>query len=379
MPTSIPSRSISSIKMSRRHRKALGDIPALAANINDVGLLHPVVIQSNGQLIAGARRLAACKYLGWKKIPVRTIDMDKIVLGEYAENVFRKDLLPSEAVAIARTLRPLEETAAQERQAATGGKGRFASGKLPQAIKGRAGDKIARVTGISRRTLEKAEMVVAAAKANPRKYGKLLEVMDRTGRVNGVHRLLQISRAAETIRKEKPSLPRNGQYRVIVVDPPWPYSNRDNDPSHRGRRPYPSMSIEKVCKLNVPSLLARDAIVWLWTPSYHLISGDASKVLAAWDLVPKTLLTWVKDRMGNGDWLRNCSEHCILSVRGRPVVTLKNQTTILEAPRRSHSEKPPEFYRLVETLCPAGRYLDVFSRYRHNDKWDCYGNDIPHE
>lgn len=39
--------------------------------------------------------------------------------------------------------------------------------------------------------------------------------------------------------------------------------------------------------------------------------------------------------------------------------------------------KPVEFYDLVEGLCPAPRYLDLLSRYRQNDKWDCYGDDAP--
>jgi len=49
----------------------------------------------------------------------------------------------------------------------------------------------------------------------------------------------------------------------------------------------------------------------------------------------------------------------------------------LDAPWRGHSVKPPEFYDLVESLCPAPRYADLFSRYRHNEKWDCHGDEAP--
>jgi hypothetical protein len=42
-----------------------------------------------------------------------------------------------------------------------------------------------------------------------------------------------------------------------------------------------------------------------------------------------TMLTWAKDRMGNGYWLRGQTEHCILAVPGNPIVTLVNQTTLL--------------------------------------------------
>jgi N6-adenosine-specific RNA methylase IME4 len=81
--------------------------------------------------------------------------------------------------------------------------------------------------------------------------------------------------------------------------------------------------------------------------------------------------------MGTGDWLRGQTEHCVLAVRGIPTVTLSNQTTLLQAPARAHSVKPVEFYNLVESLCPAPRYADLFSGYRHNARWDCHGDEAP--
>ena len=66
-----------------------------------------------------------------------------------------------------------------------------------------------------------------------------------------------------------------------------------------------------------------------------------------------------------------------MAVRGKPIVTLTNQTTLLHAPVRAHSQKPVEFYDLVELLCPAPRYADLFSRYRHNERWDCHGDQSP--
>src|SRR6516225_4360328 len=166
----------------------------------------------------------------------------------------RKDFTLSQAVAIKRALEPLEKVAAKERQAARGGKGRIASGKLPTAITGRAADKAAKATGMTRRTLEKDEAIVNVAEAEPEKFGKLLEQMDDTGRVNGVFRRFKIAKQAEQIRAEPPPLPGNGPYRVIVIDPPWPYEKRDEDPSHEGVRPYHSMSVEEICAVNVASI-----------------------------------------------------------------------------------------------------------------------------
>ena len=68
--------------------------------------------------------------------------------------------------------------------------------------------------------------------------------------------------------------------------------------------------------------------------------------------------------MGCGDWLRGKSEHCLLAIKGKPVITLTNQTSVLFGPMRDHSQKPDEFYDLVESLCPApeGGRVELFQR-----------------
>jgi N6-adenosine-specific RNA methylase IME4/ParB-like chromosome segregation protein Spo0J len=341
--------------------------------------LQAPAVTPDMRLIAGERRLKACRALGWNEIPVRVVDLDEIVRGEFAENACRKDFTLSEAVAIKRALEPLEREAAKERQREGGRAGGQASGNLPQASTGRAADKAAKAVGMARRTLEKAEAIVDAAEAEPKRFGKLLEDMDRTGRANGVFKRLTVARQAERIRAEPPPLPGNGPYRVAVVDYPWPYGTRQEDPSHRAARPYPTMSIAQICATRswLPALMHDDAILWLWCTNFHLVRYAAPE-LDALGFAERSILTWVKDRFGHGDWLRSQTEHCILAVRGRPIVTLTNESTALFAPSRpGNSAKPVEFYALVERLCPAARYLDVYSRYRHNERWDCYGDEAP--
>jgi N6-adenosine-specific RNA methylase IME4 len=368
--------AINTIKIGHRHRRDLGDIDGLARSIKDIGeLMHPIVIRSDGTLIAGERRLAACKQLGWTDIPVTVIDLDSVVRGEFAENIHRKDFTLSEAVAIKRDAESLEKAAAKERQREGGRQGGKATGKLPTASTGRAADKAARATGMARRTLEKAEAVVAAAEADPEKYDKLLVDMDRTGRADGPYKRLRNMQQAELIRAEPPPLPGRGPYRVIVVDPPWPFEHDDEDPSDRGKRPYPTMTIAEIMAVPVASISHEDAICWLWVTNFDM--REAFKVLDTWGFVAKTILTWAKDRMGYGAWLRCQTEHCVMAVRGKPTVTLKDQTTLLRASVRANSQKPVEFYDLVESLCPAPRYADLFSRYQHNERWDCHGDEAP--
>jgi ParB family transcriptional regulator, chromosome partitioning protein len=57
----------------RRDRRDLGDIEGLAASIAAIGLINPITIDEDGLLLAGARRLAACKKLGLEKVEVRIL------------------------------------------------------------------------------------------------------------------------------------------------------------------------------------------------------------------------------------------------------------------------------------------------------------------
>ena len=59
-----------------------------------MGLLHPIVATPDLRLIAGQRRLEACKTLGWREVPVRVVDIEAIVYGEREENTARKDFVP---------------------------------------------------------------------------------------------------------------------------------------------------------------------------------------------------------------------------------------------------------------------------------------------
>jgi len=162
----------------------------------------------------------------------------------------------------------------------------------------------------------------------------------------------------------------DGPFGVVVADPPWTYDLRAKDGTHRGACPYPCMSLDAIRAIEIPA--ADDAILWLWTTNAHL--EHAFGIARAWGFEPKTILTWVKQKMGVGDWLRGRSEHCLLAVRGRPTVVLTNQTTVLEADAGEHSAKPEEFYAMVEKLCPDKRRLELFAR-RKRDGWFSSGSD----
>lgn len=86
---------ISKIKVGQRARDEYGDMEALAESIKEYGLLHPIVVDSNYNLIAGCRRLMACERIGQTEIEVKMLeDISEKELRELEleENIQRKDL-----------------------------------------------------------------------------------------------------------------------------------------------------------------------------------------------------------------------------------------------------------------------------------------------
>jgi N6-adenosine-specific RNA methylase IME4/ParB-like chromosome segregation protein Spo0J len=349
------------IQIGFRYRKDLGDLRSLAQSIDEVGLLHPVVVTPEGRLIAGQRRLEACTSLGWKDIPVTVVDLYQAVRGEAHENLVRKDLLPSEIVALKRAIEPLERREARERQ---GTRADLCHPATMAECQGDARDRIARYLGVGRTTIERAEAVVEAAEEEPEEYGYLVEQMDRCGKVAGAYRKLEVLKQAKQLDAAPAELP-TGPFQVIVADPPWRYESG-------GNLPYPTMTIDEIKAMPIQDIADENAILWLWATNAHL--RVAFDVAVAWGFEYKTLLTWVKDRMGTGDWLRGQTEHCLFATRGKPVFLNGSRTTILTAARREHSRKPEEFYRLVEATCPGGK-VELFCRQQRED-WQAYGNDI---
>lgn len=91
--------NISEIKIKRRVRKDLGDLEPLKDSLRRYGLLNPVTIDSQYNLIAGERRLAAAKAIGWTSINAVIINnvspLAKLEL-ELEENNQRKEFTDAE-------------------------------------------------------------------------------------------------------------------------------------------------------------------------------------------------------------------------------------------------------------------------------------------
>ena len=360
------------------------ELAALTADIKAHGLKIPILLYE-GTVLDGRNRLLACKAAGvdpkFKDVNPR----ESPYLGSISLNGQRRDVEKFAKVGIVKRLLAkdeqwqakhapvaVKEAADAKRSEKAKARPRKPDGTLaasrgscdPQLDAPRADDghahrrAVAEACGVSTGTVARYE---ALEKAAPDLARAVTEKKTTASKAMGEAKQRAKAAVAEQIRAAPAPTPR-GPFPVIAIDPPWKYDNRVEDATHRGRNQYPDMTQGQIAALPVPTLAAEDCVLWLWTTNAFM--DDALALVAEWGFTQKTILTWDKQKLGLGDWLRNVTEHCILAVRGKPVVTLTNQTTLISEARREHSRKPEAFYSLVESLCPApeGGRLEMFAR-----------------
>jgi len=134
---------------------------------------------------------------------------------------------------------------------------------------------------------------------------------------------LKLAIANELIPKLPPIA--DGDYSLIVCNPPWSYNLRENDETHRGRCPYPNMSDEDILKMPIGAIASQDAYLILWTTNNHM--PLSFRCLEQWGFKHKAVFTWVKTtkkhtsenpspHIGVGHYGRNCTEHFLIGVKG---------------------------------------------------------------
>lgn len=171
--------------------------------------------------------------------------------------------------------------------------------------------------------------------------------------------------------------PQSGQYRTILADPPW--LERGGGKIKRGAdRHYPLMKTTAIWNLPVDEWAAKDAHLYLWVTNNFLYDGLAT--VEAWGFRYITCITWLKDRMGIGQYYRGITEHCLFGVRGSlPYRSIDGRRaqglTGFTAPRGEHSVKPEQIRQWAERVS-HGPYLELFAR-RSVAGWDSWGNEAP--
>ncbi|MCH8067801.1 MAG: hypothetical protein IID16_00810 [Candidatus Marinimicrobia bacterium] len=164
-----------------------------------------------------------------------------------------------------------------------------------------------------------------------------------------------------------------GKYDVIVIDPPWDVKKieRDVAPNQSKELDYPTMTIEEISAIELPA--KENAHIFMWTTHKFLPLSFA--IFKEWGV--KYVLTMVWHKPGGFqpyNLPQYNNEFCLYGRIGSPkFIDTKQFNTCNSWPRGRHSEKPIEFYELINRVC-GGEKIDIFNR-REIEGFNTWGNE----
>ena len=171
------------------------------------------------------------------------------------------------------------------------------------------------------------------------------------------------------------------KYQIIYADPPWRY-NFCKDNADKIEKHYPTMSLEEICNLNVPS--EDNSVLYLWATAPKLL--EALKVMKSWGFKYKTHMIWDKEWIGMGYWFRGQHELLLVGVKGKfsPPKNKQRISSVFREKRTGHSKKPDKIRELINEWYPDKTKIELFARkpkgQLFEDKsfngWDVWGNEV---
>ena len=169
------------------------------------------------------------------------------------------------------------------------------------------------------------------------------------------------------------------KYQIIYADPPW-FESGGGVIKRGADAHYPLMRTSDIASLPVKSIVDTNCHLYLWVTNNHL--DDGLFVMGCWGFAYKTMITWMKNRQGLGQYFRGITEHCLFGVRGMlpyKIVDGKRQQglTGFYAERTVHSRKPEEMRQMIDRVSyqPGYERIELFAR-QQTDGWDTWGNQV---
>lgn len=176
------------------------------------------------------------------------------------------------------------------------------------------------------------------------------------------------------------------KYKIILADPPWPYSKYRNLKKNTNDKvrvtPYVAMTLEDIKQMKVCDIAEKDAVLLLWVTFPCLEMG--LKVIKAWGFTYKTVaFNWLKKNkkgigyfMGFGHYTRSNGEICLLATKGKATPVLKkNMSQVVVTPLTQHSAKPTVVRKKIVDLFGDLPRIELFAR-KQAAGWDAWGNDL---
>ena len=349
----------------------------LLDDIRENGQQVPIVLHE-GKVIDGRHRMKACLQLDIEPITEK-FEGESPLSFVISANLARRHLTSSQKSMIAAQLITTEHGSNQ-----WGDKGEVTSEKIAESL-GVSTRQIAR----GRKVTDKAAPVIReAVNSGMVSVEDAADIADKpvetqiraiqkviSGETGTLRSAVNMSEKAE-LKANPPPIPK-GEYRVLVIDPPWPISKLKltlNDPGVTDVA-YPTMEITEIIAMHPGNFLHSNSWCFLWTTQRFL--HDAIRIVEMWGFYHRFTMVWHKVRGMRVPGLPeyNC-EFVVVASKGSPVfVDTKQFVTCFNAPRGEHSEKPEEFYDAIRRAT-IGPRVDMFNR-REIEGFESWGNEAP--
>ena len=175
--------------------------------------------------------------------------------------------------------------------------------------------------------------------------------------------------------------PLEGTYRIIYADPPYKYHGLNRNAGHAEDH-YDCLDDDQICeyrpgdgKRSVRELADDNAVLFLWVTAPML--ERCFKIVRAWGFEYKASFVWDKARHVMGHYNSVRHELLLICTRGSCTPDTGKLIDSVQRIERSdrHSEKPHEFYAIIDAMYDYGRKLELFSRGSAPKDWDTDGNE----
>ncbi len=166
------------------------------------------------------------------------------------------------------------------------------------------------------------------------------------------------------------------KYRTILIDPPWKQqmSGKYNRRTFENKSlTYDTLSLQEIKNLPIEDLAEEGCHLWLWTTNQFL--RQAFEVMESWGFKYLTTITWVKPS-GAGNWFVSRTQHCLFGYKNKCQFNKERykSTVFNSGLPKKHSQKPEEFYDLIESISDEKR-IELFARNKR-EGWDSWGNEV---
>lgn len=187
---------------------------------------------------------------------------------------------------------------------------------------------------------------------------------------------------------------------MLLVDPPWFYTEQTLALTLNPHHHYPTMKDEALADLPFEKLANPDSVMFMWSTSLTL--KRALDLMSAWGFEYLSSIVWVKTKkpvaeveqgeavelalshvFGNGPILMS-HEFLLVGKRGKGLgrTHFQPRSVLFEmggggaSKRIVHSQKPEMIYEWIDKMWPSTSKIELFARGKRKG-WKAWGFEAP--